>query len=452
MTYGKVLGAGVLCFFLCQGFAHAQKFGWYTEGEFKPAKRIMFTITNPLAGDWKECPVVIKRSQLPTPNIAERYITVVDPSLPSLPEPTKEQLKEKSGYLFRAETFGHIIEYQQDDLDKDGIWDELFFLTDIKAHETKTMFLYIGYSERGLFEHKTHAGMGYYGRHTVPFWESEYIAWKLWYPTSVDMHGKREPMLTGYFEYTKNLSGYYMPHEYGSDIMTVSNTFGDGGIGLYENLTSPDSVSVPRYSPFVNKGPYVDTRYSFDVVANGPLRSMIRVKTMNWRTGKGIYEAEQLYTAVARKSWSTCQTKFTQFWPEEPSTAFACGIRHIMSEYDSFQSGGTVISFGKNVVIQAAIDTMNVQGLVLDFEGIALTVKDKYKPQYKNIKYLGGNHTFRIPPTEDRAFEYQIYGAWNQGSVNKTADEFKKYVLTESERYNNPVKFGEFRFEEKPSK
>jgi hypothetical protein len=449
MGFFKIFGLSILWILFFVEFALAQQFGFYTEGEFKPVKRIMFTITNTLGTDWKECPVTIKRDQLPTPNIAERYITVVDPSLPSLPEPTKEQLREKSGYLFRAETNGHIVEYQQDDLDKDGIWDELFFLTDIKAHETKTMFLYIGYSERGLFEHKTHAGMGYYGRHMVPFWESEYIAWKLWFPTSVDMHGKRKPMLTGYYEYTKNLSGYYMPPEYGSDIMTVSNTFGDGGIGLFENPSAPDSVSVPRYSPFVDKGPYIDTRYSYEVVANGPLRSMIRVKTMNWKTGKGIYEVDQLYTAVARKSWSTCQVKFPQFWPEEPSTSFACGIRHIMSEYDSYHSEGTAISFGKDVVIRAAIDSTNVTGLTLDFEGIALVVRDSCKPVYKDIKGFGGNHVFLIPPSQDRTFDYLIFGAWNEGSVNKTADEFKKYVVTEAERFNHPVIFGKFIYEEK---
>ncbi|MFA6471515.1 MAG: DUF4861 family protein [Candidatus Latescibacterota bacterium] len=445
----KIVGLTILCIGLIQELALAQKTGWYTEGEFKPVKRIVFTITNHLGSDWKECPVIIKRDQLPTPNIAERYLTVVDPSLPSFQEPTKEQLREKSGYLFRAEENGHIVEYQQDDLDKDGIWDELFFLTDIKAHETKTMFLYIGYSERGLFEHKTHAGMGYYGRHMVPFWESEYIAWKLWFPTSVDMHGKRKPMLTGYYEYTNNLSGYYMPYEYGSDIMTVSNTFGDGGIGLFENPSLPDSVSVPRYSPFVDKGPYIDTRYAYEVVANGPLRSMIRVKTMNWKTGKGIYETDQLYTAVAKKSWSTCRVKFTEFWPEEPSTAFVCGIRHIMNENETYQSGGVVMSFGKNVVIRASIDSVNVQGLTLDFEGIALVVKDSLKPVYRDIKGFGGNHVFLVPATPDRTFDYMIFGAWSEGSVNTTANEFKKYVATEAERYNNPLTFGAFIFEEK---
>lgn len=438
--------------FVGAGIALAQGDGWYTEGNFHPHKRIKITITNPLNVDCKDCPVVIRMNEFPYQNIPQRCITVVDPSLPGNPEPSSEDLRKYSGYLIRKEENGHYIEYQMDDIDKDGIWDELFFMTDIKASETKTMYLYVGEAERGLYKLKTHAGIGYYGRHIVPFWEAEYIGWKLWFPTSVDMHGKREPMLTAYPEYTQNLSGYYMPHEYGSDIMTVSSTFGVGGIGLFEVPSKPDSVSRPEYDFSTGIGPFFSTRYAFDVVFNGPLRSMIKVKTMNWQTGSGRYELEQYYTSYAHKSWSTCRVKFTTFLPDEKQTAFACGIREIMKQYAVYQKGGTVASFGKNVEIRIPDEKIDDKGLYLDFEGIAIVVRDIYKPEYINIKGRGGNHVFRISVTPDLSFEYMIMGAWNEGTVNRTEDEFKAYVLAEAEKYNNPVKVTMFGLEEKPEK
>ncbi|HDY87359.1 MAG TPA: DUF4861 domain-containing protein [bacterium] len=439
MDFNKILVFCVLCSCFLVEIGIASDEEWYTEGNFEPSKRVKITLFNPLDIDRKHCPVVIERARMPVKNIPQRWITVVDPSLPPNPEPTKEQLKEMSGYLLRKETNGHFLVYQQDDIDKDGIWDELFFITDIKARETKDIYIYIDKSERGLYEHKTHAGIGYYGRHMVPFWESELMGWKLWFPASVDLHGKRDPMLTAYPEYSTNLSGYYMPWKYGTDIMTVSSTFGSGGICLFELPAEPDSVSRPNSSPDIGKGPLLDTRYSFNVVINGPLRSMIRANTMSWNSGLGQYELEQLYTAYAHKSYSTCEVKFTKFLPTGQSTEFGCGIREMMSEYETYQKDGIIISLGKNVEIRIPDEDIGDEGLMVDFEGIAIVVKDEYKPIYKNIKGFGGNHVLKIPVTSDHSFEYMIAGGWSEGSVNTTAEEFKNYIIEETLKYNNPL-------------
>ncbi len=448
MSFKKIIVLFVICICFSSVKAGTDD-GWYTEGNFEPLKRIKISVFNPLEIDRENSPVIIRRTQLPFQNFPQRWITVVDLSLPPNPEPTDEQLRKMSGYLIRKETNGHFLEYQQDDIDKDGIWDEIFFMIDIKARETKTIYLYIGKSERGLYKHKTHAGIGYYGRHMVPFWESELMGWKLWFPASADLHGKRDPMLTAYPEYSTNLSGYYMPRKYGTDIMTVSSTFGAGGICLFEFPADADSVSRPESGPKSGMGPFFDTRYSFDTVVNGPLRSMIRAKIMNWNTGAGQYEVEQLYTAYANKSYSTCRVSFSKFFPSEPSTLFGCGIRRIMSEQDTYQKDGVVISMGKDIEIRTPDEDIGDEGLMVDFEGIALVVKDEYKPGYVNIKGFGGNHVFKIPATSGYSFEYLIAGGWSEGSVNNTADEFRDYVIEEALKYNNPSEIQVYGIEEK---
>lgn len=422
--------------------------GWYTEGNFTPSTRIAVTLTNPLPLDRDDCPVTILREVLPLRNIPYEWITVVDPSLTPNPKPTIEEFESRgAGAILHEEANGHHVVYQQDDLDKDGLWDELFFMIDIGAGETKTVYLYIGFTERGLFEHKTHAALGWYARHPMPFWESEYIGWKLFYPSDVDMHGKREPMLTAYPEYRGNLGGYYMPFEYGTDIMAVGNTFGAGGICLFEDTAHPDSVSRPRFSPYKGKGPLYDTRYAFDVVANGPLRSIVRIKTMNWNTGQGSYELEQLYTAFAGKSWSTCLVAFTTFMPESGNIAFGCGIREVMGEYDTYRDGGLIISLGRDFDPYPPL-TYDGSTLVMykdfrvGFEGIALCVRDEYSPEYVNIPGFGGNHAMRVPVTDDRSYEYMIMGGWNEGAINNTDEAFRRYAVDEALKYNNPLRIG----------
>ncbi len=412
--------------------------GWYTEGNFTPERRIPVIVRNTLTMPYSGCPVTILRSDLPERNIPQRMIIVVDPTLPPNPEPTKEMLEKFSGYLIRGEENGHYLEYQMDDLDKDGVWDELFFLADLGPREEKTIYLYLGKNERGLYTHKTHAGLGYYGRHMVPFWESDNIGWKLWFPASVDLHGKRDPMLTAYAEYSRNLSGYYMPWEYGTDIMTVSTTFGAGGVGVVEQPAQPDSILRPPYDFNDGEGPITTARFSFDVVVNGPLRSMIKVRTMNWRTPGGAYEFDQYYTAVTGKSWSTCRVEFGLFEPLAAGAQPVAGIRRIMEEYDVFQEGGLVISSGRDLELRIPDEDIGDEGKIVKFEGIALAVRDQYRPVYRNTDALGGNHVFLLDLPADGAFEYLIGGAWSQGRVNTSAEEFRDYMQRETLFYNQP--------------
>ena len=170
---------------------------------------------------------------------------------------------------------------------------------------------------------------------------------------------------------------------------------------------------------------------------------------MNWKTGGGSYELEQRYTAYARKSYSTCVVTFSEFSPQNSSVTFCCGIREIMGEYETYQDGGTVISMGKDIEIRIPDEDIGDEGLIVEFEGIALVAADKYDPAYKNIKSRGGNHVFEISVTPDRSFEYMIAGAWSQGKINTTEPKFREYVISEALKYNNPPKVNIFGLEEK---
>lgn len=293
----RMLGEKVVgIFLLAAGAFGAGSDPWYTQGKFEPKIRVEITLVNPLNMERIDEPVVIPRSLLPVQDLQEMWLTVVDPAGTPRAEPTKERLRQFGYHEIRAETNGRMLFHQADDLDKDGVWDELFSITDLKPNESKKIYLYIGFNDRGWNEHTTHATIGSYCRHLIPFWESENVGWKLWYYTDCDVFGKRVPQLMSQYLSMENLDGYGVPKEMGSDIMGVGKSLGGGGIALFEQPDAPDVVSRPRFTPARteagfdeawNVGPVSDTRYVFDVVVSGPLRSMIRVKTFNWNTGRG---------------------------------------------------------------------------------------------------------------------------------------------------------------------
>jgi hypothetical protein len=165
---------------------------------------------------------------------------------------------------------------------------------------------------------------------------------------------------------------------------------------------------------------------------------------MNWISGNGSYELVQDYTAYTNQSYSTCKVTFTKFFPSRNGVSFACGIKANADESGNVVEKGIAIRIGSELVADPDDDT-GQKAHKVDFIGSALVVKDKYHPIYQPVSSFGGNHTFRIPVTEDRTFEYLIAGAWSEGVVYHTAELFKAYIRQTAIEYNNPVqvRFGD---------
>jgi hypothetical protein len=374
----------------------------------------------------------------------------VDPTLPPFEGPSEELLALQGGHQLRKEANGHAIFHQLDDLDKDGIWDELFFQVDIKAHESKTVFIYLGENIRGWNTHFTHANIGSYCRHQMPFWESEHVGWKIWFANGVDVYAKRKPVLMSNHLYMDNYDGYgvsLINEDWGSDIQRVAKSFGGGAICLFEFPDKPDSVSMPRFTPtrsqqspksMWNAGQISDTRYAYEVVVNGPVRSIIKIKGMNWDSGNGIYEYEQYYTVYAKQSYCTSKVIFTTFQPKKAGVLMGCGLRKKPQEDHFIQDGGIIITSGP----EAIRDPENIddrEEFTVDFIGSALVVKDVYKPEYRFVSAYSKNHTLRIRPDEHHAYEYLLSSAWSEGAVYNNQKDFTDYILQTAWEYNNPL-------------
>jgi Domain of unknown function (DUF4861) len=435
---------------------------WYTQGDFVPKKRITLTLKNSLNFDRKDVPIAIPRSEFSYMDFYDFEVTIVDPTLEPRPQPSIAQLGNFGVHEIRKETNGRMIFHQLDDLDKDGIWDELYFISDLKANETKTIYLYMGVNNRGWNPYTTAATMGSYVRHVVPFWENEYVGWKLWYPADCDVYGKRTPQLITQKLSINNLDGYGVPYDMGSDIMSVGVSLGGGGIVVFEDPKNPQKVARPRFTPAkansglktsFNVGQFSDTRYSFDIVVNGPLRSMVKVRTFNWKSEGGFYELEQVYTAYTRQNYSTCQVKFNTFKPNKKGDAyFGCGIKKHPSQVTYYQNGNIVVTGGPEEVMNPddAAGVQSVKKLIVDYISTACIVKKKYQPQLQVIKSdTIDNYAFKIKPTKDMKFEYMIGAAWSEGPPFKTNEDFKNYMIKTEIEYENPVLVGVSKIEAK---
>ena len=455
----KRIGCILLTFFFTLGLC-AQKNSWYQTVKFKPSSRLVYRIKNTLNIERRNIPVIIKRNDFPMPDVHEMWITLVDPSLPSYIGPSKEVLKVYGGHQLLAETNGHAIFHQLDDLDKDGIWDELFFQTNLKANEEKTIYIYIGENSQGWNKHFTHANIGSYCRHQMPFWESENVGWKIWFANSVDVFAKRKPILMAQHLYMENLDGYgvgVINRDWGSDIQSVAGSMGGGAICLFEHPEIPDSISLPRLTPAKEKiapksswnaGQISDTRYAYEVVVNGPVRSIIKIKTMNWHSGLGRYDLEQYYSVYAQQSYSTCKVVYKNFQPKKAGVKMGCGIRKKPGEEILFQKGGIVISSGPEQIR----DPENIDeraDWMMPFIGKAIVVKDLYQPEYQFTNHAEGQHTFKVIPDSENSYEYMIFAAWSEGAVYNNQKDFETYVKSTSIEYNNPVETGFLKLEEK---
>jgi hypothetical protein len=435
---------------LASGQLGAAGHPWYTQGNFEPVERLEFTISNTLDIDRQNAPVVIRREDLPDPDLHEMRITVVDPELPSYEGPSEELLRKQGGHQLQAEQNGHAVFHQLDDLDKDGIWDELFFQVDIGARESKTVYVYLGENIRGWNPHFTHANIGSYARHIMPFWESEHVGWKIWFANAVDVYAKRKPMLMSNRLYMENLDGYgvsAIDRDMGSDIQRVAKSFGGGAICLFEKEAEPLSVSLPRFTPARqaafpksswNAGQVSDTRWAYEVVVNGPVRSMVKIKGMNWDSGNGSYEYEQTYTAFAKQSYTASKVVFTRFSPRVSGVIPGAGFRKKPEEDHFIQEGGIIISSGPETIRDPNFSDDRQQQKV-DFIGSALIVKDEYRPEYRFVASNSGNHTFAITAPGDNSYEFLLSSAWSEGAVYNTPEEFTAYIRKTALEYNNPL-------------
>jgi hypothetical protein len=167
---------------------------------------------------------------------------------------------------------------------------------------------------------------------------------------------------------------------------------------------------------------------------------------MGWKTGRGEYEFEQLYSACKNKSYSTVKARYLKFNPPGPGVRLGCGIRKLANEFEFFHEGGVLMSLARDVdVFDPDVQKQFATRLQVKFLGTALVAKEKYSPEYRFTREYEGNHLLALqalaplPKAGDLSYEYLIAAGWSEGSVNRTPAEFKEYVRKAAREFNHPI-------------
>lgn len=213
-----------------------------------------------------------------------------------------------SPVVVREET-GELLPSQCDDIDGDGIWDELAFLCDLEVGETKKV---VFETTEVLPEFPVRTNIRF-GRVTKPFeevtgdlrmktndtkftapvyqmegpaWENELIAFRNYYDArnGMDIFGKRTADMV-LDSVGVNGRDYHTLADWGMDILKVGNSLGSGAIAI--------GIGDSLY----RVGPCEEGKYRF--ICEGPVRAMFELTYKNVPAGDRLYNVNHQISIYA---------------------------------------------------------------------------------------------------------------------------------------------------------
>ncbi len=212
------------------------------------------------------------------------------------------------------------IPSQTNDLDGDGKWDELFFVTDFRAGESKSVTL--GWTDEAIeYPNRTSArfgkrassdakvepvleetmmadelplSLGYQQYQTDgPSWENDKVGFRHYLDgrNAKDLFGKKtseiSPENVGINSKGAVEDNYHTMEDWGRDILAVGNSVGLGGYALAtEDALMRLGVTVEDSINNVEKT-------TFKIVAEGPVNSVLEYTFENWKPNDRTYTVHE---------------------------------------------------------------------------------------------------------------------------------------------------------------
>ena len=248
--------------------------------------KTQLTIENESAIDLQDKPVILSRSEIPGGIREGLFPTVLSPS-------------------------GELVPSQIEDVDGDGIWDQLVFVTDFQAGEAKkfdiawvnqlpefTKRTSVRFGVRDslndvvkpkitdvFFPHELPGVNGYQPYQTDgPSWENDKVGFRHYLDgrNSKDVFGKKveymSPENVGINKDGVTEDNYHVMEEWGRDIMNVGNSLGLGGISLEIGGERLRRLGIIEGDPKGN----VDSTV-FTILQEGPVHSQMLFDYKTWR-------------------------------------------------------------------------------------------------------------------------------------------------------------------------
>lgn len=251
------------------------------------------TVTNDSSVSLNDKPVIIKRQAL-------------------------ANIPQENRFPLVTTNTGDTVAAQLDDTDRDGKWDQLFFVADFKPREERKFQLswtdapiklnprsHIRFGVRQTMDSHVEPAIsdtfyadqlpgviGYQHYQTDgPTWENDKAGFRLYLDgrNSIDVFGKKVSYITsdsigiGKDGHTEN--NYSDMKDWGTDILAVGNSVGIGGVSLLIK-DSLARLGVTEQDSLNN----VDTTI-FNIVSNGPVHSLMEFDYRGWKALNRNYHA-----------------------------------------------------------------------------------------------------------------------------------------------------------------
>lgn len=359
-----------------------------------------FKVTNPSAKALENVPVVIKASQL------------------------KKVKKAQPGNIAVFEN-GKQISSQADDLNRDGIIDEIVFLTNLKAGETRKFTLKpINDKKRVQFpaevytdliakeadgSHKFVTEMSstkndMYNKmhhHGVAF-ESALMAYRIYFDnkSTIDIYGKKKPQLeiaaTGWYPTDEQLAAGF-----GDDILLVS---GWVGVGTVKGFDGKKMLHIDKFDKRTQR-----------IVTTGNLRTMVESEVEGWQ-----YEGKKINMTVRYTLYARHRDAICEITASDDINQLATGVQQIGGG-ELLKSNTLVGSWGNYFPQPDSVKYGK------ETAGLGVYLPEKYKgKQFTD----GVNNLIVFPVKKGETVKFHLTAAWlkEENTQITNAEKFFAYL------------------------
>ncbi len=219
----------------------------------------------------------------------------------------------KTSYFTLKDPKGELIPVQFDDMDGDGIWDEVAFECDFEPNGVLSLELtetedlpdfstntnvYLGYSPERNNQFTSvaansrpadHVALStpYLYQYEGPGWESELVGFRTYFDSrnGKDIFGKAKPQLC--VEQIGLGENYHEMQDWGMDVLKVGSSLGAGALAMFRG------DSIYRLG---------DTETAdFRIITEGPVRAVLQLKYGGWNVGGATYGLTETISIWAGK-------------------------------------------------------------------------------------------------------------------------------------------------------
>ena len=344
---------------------------------------------------------------------------------------------------------GQEIPCQLDDLNGDGLMDELFFLADIGPQESQTynVELYVEGSPRH-YEPRVYVEMMltnkkiketnkqdlYISQLTVdrgvnPYWmlhhhgaafESELVAYRIYFDhrQTVDIYGKYRQGLElhdtqFYPDQAQKDAGF------GDDVLWVGNTLGVGTLRGWDGQQPTMVQDVEQRSQ--------------RIVSRGPLRTIVEVKAKGWtpQAGQEPIDMTQRYTLVAGHRDCAIDISFS---PNASKYQFATGLINVKNSTECFDKRGMRGCWGTDW----PVSEKDSAGHKRETVGLGISVPSDYV--VGQVPATKDNYAFVVKPVGNTLHYDVVFGSDNESFGFHSEKEWFDFLKEWKQQLLNPVR------------